>query len=130
MGLIKSLAVIGFALYGILLIGFGWITINLDNKGTNELPIQSWTELMIVAYVLALGAIFFISAFRIINGGRNVYKHNVWLPVLVLIFHGLYFFYNAEGEMVFYLSMLHIPLIIGVFCTIALIIFETRDNSI
>jgi hypothetical protein len=130
MRLIKSLTVIGFTLYGFLLLVFGWITINLDNKGTNEFPIQSWTEIAIIAYVLTVGAALCFIAYRIFNGGQNIYKRYIWFPILVLVFHGTYFFYNAEGEMVFYLSMLHIPLIIGVFFSVvALTIFKERKGT-
>jgi multisubunit Na+/H+ antiporter MnhF subunit len=129
MRLIKSLAAIGLALYSILLLGFGWITINLDNKGTDELPIQSWTEFTIIVYVLTVAAILFFIAYYIINSGQNIRKRYVWFPILVLMFHGTYFLYSAEGEMVFYLSMLHIPLIIGIISSVAIISKETGNKA-
>jgi hypothetical protein len=111
---LRSAGAAGFAIYAIIIILWSLLVTGLDNKGTNEPHLQSTYEYAFMGYGVFVAGVLIWLAWRVTFSDKPFGVRVLVFPGAILAFHYLVVLLRAEGEVLMYLSVSHVPLLIGI----------------
>ena len=112
--LLRVTGAAGLGIYAIIIILWSLLVTGLDNKGTNEPLLQSLNEYAFMGYGLFVAGVLIYLAWRVTSSDKPFGVKVLIFPLVVLAFHSWVVILRAEGEALVYLSISHLPLLVGI----------------